>query len=363
MTEPPDDAELARLGFYDPSGPGADDMREVLRTVFELGATIDEVAEAGGWRLGPLALDLAMRPPGPTLDLATFAETAGVDPALVRSIWAALGLPDSGPVRVTPDAAEAMNLLVGMSAWFQPDTTLALARVMGSSCARLAEAVANAFRVELEVPERKRGTTYANAINSSVLTGRDLLPLFLQALNAIFRRHLILVSYNLWSTDEEDAVVTVRRVVGFADLVSSTEAVLGGSVRTLARKVREFEELVWDLVTRVEGRVVKLIGDEAMFVIEDAGAACEVALRLVETSPQRIRVGLAYGTVAALYGDYYGETVNLAARLVGIAEPSTVTVSDEVCRRAGARFSFDALPEKELKGFGDPVVSYRAGRR
>ena len=266
-------------------------------------------------------------------------------------------------MRVTPDAAEAMNLLVGMSAWFPPDTTLAVARVMGSSCARLAEALANAFRVELEVPERKRGTTYTNAINSSVFTGRDLLPLFLQALNAIFRRHLTLVSYNLWSTDEEDAVVTVRRVVGFADLVSSTEAVLGGSVRTLARKVREFEELVWDLVTRVEGRVVKLIGDEAMFVIEDAGAACEVALRLVETSPQRIRVGLAYGTVAALDGDYYGETVNLAARLVGIAEPSTVTVSDEVCRRAGTRFSFDALPEKELKGFGDPVVSYRAGRR
>ena len=213
MSELPDDAELQRLGLYDPDAPGAEDMREVLRMVFELGATIDEVTEVGGWQLGPLALDLAMRPAGPTYDLDTFADTSGLDPALIRRIWAALGLPASGPVRVTPDAAEALRLLVAMGAWLQPETTLAMARVMGSSCARMAETLANSFRVELEVPQREQGTTYSRAIEGSLVAGRDLLPLFLQALNAVFRRHLIHVSYSIWSTDDERAAITLTRTV------------------------------------------------------------------------------------------------------------------------------------------------------
>jgi class 3 adenylate cyclase len=108
---------------------------------------------------------------------------------------------------------------------------------------------------------------------------------------------------------------------------------------------------------------VKLIGDEAMFVIEDPARACDVALGLIDTSPHAVRVGLAHGTVVALYGDYYGETVNLAARLVAAAEPSTVAVSDSVRRLAGDAFTFAALPARSLKGFGDPVVFHQASRR
>jgi adenylate cyclase len=110
--------------------------------------------------------------------------------------------------------------------------------------------------------------------------------------------------------------------------------------------------------------VVKLIGDEAMFVIQDPAQACDVALALIDTSPQPVRVGLAHGTVAGLYGDYYGETVNLAARLVAAAEPSTVAVSDSVRRLSGEEaFTFAALPPRQLKGFGDPVVFHQASRR
>ena len=59
--------------------------------------------------------------------------------------------------------------------------------------------------------------------------------------------------------------------------------------------MREFEGLVWELVTGAGGRVVKLIGDEAMFVIEDAAAACDVATRLVDSAPQPVRVGWPKG--------------------------------------------------------------------
>jgi adenylate cyclase len=249
-----------------------------------------------------------------------------------------------------------------LSGAFTPETTFALARVVGSSSARMAEAILGAFRVDIEVPKRSASAGYSDRLEENTAAARDVLPLILDAANAVFRRHFVLAAYQMWSTDAEMTAVTHERVVGFADLVGSTEAVRAGSVSAMARMVREFEESVWDLVTAAGGRVVKLIGDEAMFVIEDAASACAVGLDLIDASPHAIRVGLAHGTVAALYGDYYGETVNLAARLVSTAEPSTVAVSDTVRRLGGKAFTFDALPALALKGFPENVPRFCLGR-
>ena len=265
-----------------------------------LGATADEVVEAARIaRLGDLALDLAIRPPGATVDLDEFAESGEFDPDLIRKMWRALGLPATGLVRVTPDAAEALRVLATMATWFTPDSAFAMARVVGSSSARMAEAIIGAFRVDVEVPKRGARSGYSAVLEESTAAGRELLPLFLDAANAVFRRHLVLAAYQMWSTDEDASAVTHELAVGFADLVGSTEALRAGSVATMARMVREFEGMVWDLVTVAGGRVVKLIGDEAMFVVEDPVRACAVGLDLIDTSPQPIRVGLAHGTVAA----------------------------------------------------------------
>jgi class 3 adenylate cyclase len=64
----------------------------------------------------------------------------------------------------------------------------------------------------------------------------------------------------------------------------------------------------------------------------------------------------------SLYGDYYGETVNLAARLVDAAEASTIAVSASVRERSNDALTFEALPEQTLKGFGE-LVFYRVSRR
>jgi adenylate cyclase len=207
------------------------------------------------------------------------------------------------------------------------------------------------------------GTGFAKRTDEMMTVVQEVLPQLVEAANAVFKRHMVRVSYELWRPDDERAAVTHERTVGFADIVGSTETVRAASAAALAVAVRQFEERVWELVADAGGRVVKLIGDEAMFVVDEAAAAVEIALRLVEASPQPVRVGLAHGTVVALYGDFYGETVNLAARLVGAADASTVAVSESVREQAGDHFAFDALPARELKGFGDPVVFYRARRR
>ena len=364
MGECPSSEELAALGLYDPDAPGAADQLRLLVDAFELGATLEEVIRAAGVRnnLGPLLIDLAMRPHGDTQDLADFA-VSGADGEQVRRMWSALGLPDvaSPVVRVTPDAADALRLLTAMASLFGEEAALGVARVMGSTMARLAETISGTFRVGQEVPQLNTGASRAEL--SEAYTGiiRELLPPFLEAVGAVFRRHLVDIAYQTWATDTEQTAVIMERTVCFADLVGSTELLRTVSIREMANMLRRFEEQVWDLVSAHGGRVVKLIGDEAMIVFAEPTQACRVGLDLIDVSEHPVRIGMAHGTVVSLYGDYYGETVNLAARLVNRADPSTLLVSESVRDRAGPALAFDALTPLTLKGFAETVPAFRAG--
>jgi len=98
--ERPDEAELERLGVYDPEAPDPAEQLALLTRAFEMGATADEVVRATHvLGLGSLMLDLVMRPPGKTQWLAEFAERSGLDPDLVRRLWLALGFPTPIPSR------------------------------------------------------------------------------------------------------------------------------------------------------------------------------------------------------------------------------------------------------------------------
>src|SRR5437667_9633658 len=109
------------------------------------------------------------------------------------------------------------------------------------------------------------------------------------------------------------------------------------------------------------------MGGGASFACDEAEGAGDIRLGHCDgfdaargTPP--VRVGLAAGSVVALQGDYYGETVNVAARLVAVARPSTVAVDEEVRRGAGRRFDFQRLPAQPLKGLPE-APAYRAKRR
>src|SRR3954447_7647610 len=134
VSEVRDDAELHRL----------------LQRLTDLGATDEELEEAlRTGQLSDLALDIAIRPSGETVDLDQFIESSGLEENLVRELWSALGFAAAGPVRVTPDLAEAIRFLIAMAGLFQRETSFAMARVMGSTSSRLAEALIGAFRVDV----------------------------------------------------------------------------------------------------------------------------------------------------------------------------------------------------------------------
>lgn len=364
MTQHPTGDELEALGLYDPASPIATDQLRMLTDAFDLGATLEEVTRAvsARYNLGPLMLDLAMRPVGETMDLADFIASQ-TDAELMRQMWSAFGLPDSTSplVRVTPDVADALRLMTAMASIFGEQTTLGVARVIGSTMARLAETITGTFRINEELPQLDTGASRSDVAESYTGIVRELLPSFLEAVEAVFRRHLVNVSYQTWSTDIDQSAVTLERTACFVDLVGSTELLGAISIREMADVLRRFEEQVWDLVSASGGRVVKLIGDEAMVIFDEPSDACRWGLDLIERSAHPVRIGMAHGTVVNLYGDFYGETVNLAARLVKRADPSKVLVSEAVRNRAGSGLAFEQL-ELELKGFAEPLSVFDAHR-
>lgn len=342
-------------------GPDAAEWAALLAEAAQLGATEQE--RAATRNPGELVLDLELRPRTSTT-LADAARDSGLEWASVVRLVRALGLPDDPAARLTADE------VVGVQAFTRTaqdllgfDSTLQLARAAGAAMARVAEAMVTAARLRFELPLRSSGTPYVEVVHRYSELAEAVLPSFVRALDAALRAQIVAVAERMWSLDTEGDTVVLPRTVGFADLVGYTAAAADLSASELSAVLTEFDDLVSEIVVSGGGQIVKNIGDEAMFLTEDPATACRIAVRLVEAfghgSLPPIRVGLAAGEVVSLFGDVYGAQVNLAARLVEQAEPSTVLVSEQVRAAAAAQFSFEDLAPLEIRGLAAPVPAAR----
>jgi adenylate cyclase len=360
----PDAHELELPGQREPDALTEAHELELIRLLRSLGATPEDVAASTN--LGELALDLTLRPRG-AAPLGEVAADAGLDWPTTLRLMTAVGLPTDPRYHVTAGEAAALRLLAGASnALLGEEATLQLARVTGSTMARLAETIVGVFRLQVELPRRTGGTAYVDIVKDYAELTQTLLPNFVSTLDAVLRRQIVAVAERMWSTDPERSVVTVQRTVGFVDLVGYTSSTASLSLRELTDVLVEFDLCTSEIVAAHNGQIVKTIGDEAMFVTEDAQDACQIALDLIEASGgtlPAVRVGLAAGEMASVFGDLYGPDVNLAARLVGAADPSKAVVSESVRAAQSAGFRFERLPPLTLKGFAEPTTAYRLERR
>ena len=176
-------------------------------------------------------------------------------------------------------------------------------------------------------------------------------------LEYVWRRHLQAATRRamLHRTRGVDEGVRPVMAVGFADMVGFTVLSQHLGDEELAAVVARFEELAHDTVVALGGRVVKMIGDEVMFVVQTATGAAQIGLSLAEAYAgddllSDVRVALALGPVLVKDGDFYGPVVNLASRLVNVARPGTVLISDEFQRGPRGR----AGREHRHPGTADP---------
>src|SRR3954449_572020 len=350
------------------NAPGAaDDRARLVELLRRLGAREDEITEAlGGGSAGALALEAAVRHGRPAMSPADAARSAGMTDAEFADLWRALGFTaPEGPARVAPALVEALPIIATATRdWLGEETGLGLARVIGSTTAQLAEAVVDAFRMRFEVPELASGAAYSEVVEKYVELTQASLPSLEQLIAATLEAHLVRVAAGAWAPDDDQVATRRLLFVGFADLVGYTALSRTLTPGELHQLLQAFEEIVSGAVIGHGGRLVKLIGDGAMYVADSApagaAAALEICMRITEAELPPVRVGADLGPVLGRSGDYFGEGVNRAARLVALARPGAVVVTDAVVAALGTDgWPVEQLPPQALKGFQAPAVTYR----
>ena len=232
---------------------------------------------------------------------------------------------------------------------------------MGSALARVADAEVTIVRAGLEAPLRAEGAGNVDVARDFLRTAQEMMPLLGPALDTVHRHHVAVAGrrYALWGVPPTPQSTT-EAVIGFADLVGFTALAQRRTATELDELVARFEQVVVVVLARPYARLVKLIGDEAMFAVGDAVEAVAVTralLAAVEADPMlpSVRVGLAAGEVLAREGDLFGPVVNLASRLVGVASPGQVVLDAETARRLGDAVPVVALGPRPVAGFEAPV--------
>jgi class 3 adenylate cyclase len=349
-------------GLYDPADPGAEERAELIEFLEEQGCTLEEMiaANAAG-RLFALAGDRIIRPDRHRFSLAEVAEAIGADEPAVRRAWRAYGLPLREPNAkvASPDDVTALQTHFGFVAFFGEEAGLALARVTASAMARVGEALSTTVRASetlLDIAVTGSEPVTARAFADAA----RLVPPAGKLLDTMFRHHLEAARSLFEQAVEADPMREIAMAVGFVDLCDYTA--LAGRLDSpkLAHLLTRFEEIATHVASEAGGRVVKFLGDAAMFVAPEPKTLMNTVVGLM-THPEAkgsglsARGGLAYGRVIAQDGDFFGPPVNLASRLVSAAEPNTLLLSPSIAERLGTQWPLEPTPALTLRGIAEPV--------
>ncbi|HEX4009764.1 MAG TPA: adenylate cyclase regulatory domain-containing protein [Solirubrobacteraceae bacterium] len=360
--------DFAAAGLLDDlTGEERAQREQLLTRLVQDGFTEEELATAV--RENRLALLPVDRVLGGTRTAREIEEATGLPAATMIRIRRQHGLPEAdADARVFSDedieAARSMKLF--LDAGFGEERIDEITRVLGESMARLSATITAAFAETFLEP----GASEEAVATRFATLAEQLTPAFGPILVAGFKDHLRdsvqRGMLGLAELEAGDIAGAQELAVCFADLVGFTR--LGGQV-----EVRELGTVAGRLasvaaaVTTAPVRLVKTIGDAAMFVSPDPAPLVGVALDLVEAFAEEelpsLRAGIAWGPAMVRAGDYYGNSVNLASRVTGVARPGSVLCTREVHDSARGAYAWSAAGRYKLKGVSGPTVLYRARHR
>jgi adenylate cyclase len=278
------------------------------------------------------------------------AEKAGVSLERVTRLWRALGfatVPDDEVVFTDADI-EAVRTAEGLvsSGLLDPRLEVPVTRAFGQHLSRLAE-----WQVHMLWSLLAENGESTDDQQVARLVGR-LLPDLERAQTFVWRRHLAAFAGRAPDMPEEN-LQRRREVAGFVDMVGYTRMTRQLDEAELSEVLERFEAIATEAVAEHHGRIVKMIGDEVLFVADSPGEAAEIALALVAAADgddrvPAVRAGLAFGHILSRFGDVYGAVVNLASRLTTIARPGTVLVDRELATALGERAGYVLRPGRPV---------------
>lgn len=376
---------LADLGILEPEN-GTYPRRDALRARFVLGLDaigVDEKDVAAALATGDLTLGYVeaggRRPPRSDRTFAQLSEEIDVPLSMLERLYVAFGLSRPAPDEYVRE--EDLRLLRVVRIFFGAGVSegeiLRMARVWGDSARRVAQFQNHYLHATIEEPFRRRGLRDNEAFEAAlrdvgVRSGRSGEEL----LGWLFRRHSeVFETEHLFEHVEtalEDAGVhrrDPRRVeaCAFADLSGYTRLTEESGDEVAVRVSVKLAELVNEVASRHRGAVVKMLGDGVLFHFKDPQDAVMASLEMLD----RVRpaglppahVGVNAGPMIYEEGDYFGRTVNIAARIGSQAGPDQVFLGEDVLRHIEpAGFRIVEVGAFELKGIQEPLPLYEAIR-
>ena len=297
------------------------------------------------------------------------AEEHGIAERLASVYWRSLCFTpvDEDTVVFTDEDAQAVGDLAAIveDGVLSERAFASISRGMGFHMGRLAMWITEAL---VDEAKHTDGLDDARARQQMLEEIPELLETLESQVMFTFRRQLAAYAARAGSEvlhRDTDELFPLQRAVGFADLVQFTRLAQDLPGTALADMVGRFESLSRDIISVGGGRVVKTVGDEIMFLADTPEDGAQIAVSLAETiTADRdlppVRVGLSWGSMFSRYGDVFGPTVNLAARMESVARPGAVLVDADtaaaVAQALPGGFALGEGEEVELHGIGTVEV-------
>jgi adenylate cyclase len=250
-----------------------------------------------------------------------------------------------------------------LSKGFRPVVIERWLRVYGDSLRRIAEVEAAWWNSEVEMALVASGMTEGEMLQAQADLGSLMTPLIEQVLLAIYHGQ----QEHTWSQVFVEHVESALEAAGlhrrlerppavcFLDLTGYTRLTEERGDEAAAELAGRLAGLVRRSAQEHDGTPVKWLGDGVMFYFREPGDAVLAALEMAEVVGSHglppAHVGIHAGPVVFQDGDYFGRTVNLAARIADYARPGEVLVSQEVVDAADrGPVAFTEIGPVELKG-------------
>jgi adenylate cyclase len=377
---------LIELGILQPGDDGALSQGDVLRArwVHSLevaGVPLEGMATAV--RDGALSfsyLDASAFDQFAQVSDTTFgqlSERTGIPMELLKVVREAVGFAEPRPEdRVREDELAIVPIIeLQLSNGVRPVAIERWLRVCAESLRRIAETETHWWRTEVEQPLLEKGMSTTEMLEAQAEFGSRIAPFIERVLLAIYHGQ----QEHAWSQSAlEDVEAALERAgllsrlhrppaVSFLDLTGFTRLTEEQGDEAAADLAEKLAALVRLCSQEHEGRPVKWLGDGVMFYFQDPGQSVLAALDMVEGAANRAlppaRVGIHAGAVIFQEGDYFGRTVNVAARIADFARPGEVLVSQEVVDSAdGTPLTFTDVGDVELKGVSGTLRLHSAHR-
>jgi adenylate cyclase len=363
-------------GFDGRWTPSADAYVRVVARLRARGHTLEQIKQAsdkGQLAIGPLENLLSGSEGRYTLEET--ARATGLEPALIERILTTMGLSALSAEAMSEEDLEIMKYVAAvLEAGLPLVAYLQLIRVYGQAIAQIADAEVRLFHLYVHEPLMREGVPGVEIAEEMEGLTREVLPFaapFMNYLHGRFLAHFVeqdVVGHmetDLAEHTPEEGHLLVA--VAFADLAGYSRLTVERGDEEAVGTVERFVEAVEQSLP-LDARVIKTLGDEVMVVGSDPAALTGWAVALqsgiAEDEPPP-RIGVHYGQALYRDGDYYGQDVNQAARVVARAAGGEVLVTRPVVDVSSGLdgLEFHRIGEVGLKGFSEPTELFIASAR